>query len=538
MNQVASLTWFARHELNLAWRDWIGLMSGGRKLKDRAVLIGMAVFALALHGVAYAVLSPFFKAGGAVDIAALVMISGMLVLTFTMMLSQAMESVTRAFYSRDDLDLILSSPASSRDLFAVRIAMMALTTAGMSGLMVAPFINVAAMLGGAQWLAGYGIVFAISFLATGAAVLIALALFRTVGAKRTRLVAQIAAAVVGASFLIGIQVVAIVSYGSMSRWSVINSQTVIDNAPAIDSLFWLPAFAATGSLGALVFVLVLSIVFFAFAAHTGATQFQRIVLSALSVSTGNVRQKRSQVSFGATSTHRYADAQGMDAAQPRSVAYFANADAGALSHSASPHAVGELWRGRPLVGHSGTRRRDGHRTARRWLGVADDLRRRRSRFGRNRTGHSVRPDVGEGASRARCRPGDCVTAGCWYRRVVHLGCGRDVCWSTGGRTLRHRHSTLVPRAIEALQLPPTSGRVKSIDILRGIRFDLMCGHGGAGCGGQRHRGGAGHFVGDRHGGCVADQSAAGLKARHRRLARQLVTFVVASVPQVTEVSAH
>lgn len=304
MSQVASLTWFARHELNLAWRDWIGLMSGGRKLKDRAVLIGMGVFALALHGVAYAVLSPFFKAGGAVDIAALVMISGMLVLTFTMMLSQAMESVTRAFYSRDDLDLILSSPASSRDLFAVRIAMMALTTAGMSGLMVAPFINVAAMLGGAQWLAGYGIVFAISFLATGAAVLIALALFRTVGAKRTRLVAQIAAAVVGASFLIGIQVVAIVSYGSMSRWSVINSQTVIDNAPAIDSLFWLPAFAATGSLGALVFVLVLSIVFFAFAAHTGATQFQRIVLSALSVSTGNVRQKRSQVSFGATSTHR------------------------------------------------------------------------------------------------------------------------------------------------------------------------------------------------------------------------------------------
>ncbi|MCH9806481.1 MAG: permease [Alphaproteobacteria bacterium] len=304
MSQVASLTWFARHELNLAWRDWIGLMSGGRKLRDRAVLIGMGIFALALHGVAYAVLSPFFKAGGTIDLAALVMLTGMLVLTFTMMLSQAMESVTRAFYSRDDLDLILSSPASSRDLFAVRIAMMALTTAGMSGLMVAPFINVAALMGGPQWLAGYGVVLAISLCATGGAVLIALALFRTVGAKRTRLVAQIAAAVVGASFLIGIQVVAIVSYGSMSRWSVINSDTVINNVPGMDSLLWLPAAAVSGHLGALIIVLAAAAGFFVLAARTGAIQFQRIVVSALSVATGNVQQKRGNKTFRATSTHR------------------------------------------------------------------------------------------------------------------------------------------------------------------------------------------------------------------------------------------
>ncbi len=46
------------------------------------------------------------------------------------MLSQAMESVTRAFYARSDLDLILSSPVVARRVFAVRIAAMALSTVG------------------------------------------------------------------------------------------------------------------------------------------------------------------------------------------------------------------------------------------------------------------------------------------------------------------------------------------------------------------------------------------------------------------------
>ena len=44
-----------------------------------------------------------------------------LLLSFSLMLSQAMESVTRAFYARSDLELILSSPVDARQVFAVRI---------------------------------------------------------------------------------------------------------------------------------------------------------------------------------------------------------------------------------------------------------------------------------------------------------------------------------------------------------------------------------------------------------------------------------
>ena len=59
------------------------------------------------------------------DKATLVAISGSALLAWSLMVSQAMESVTRAFYARSDLDLILSSPAPVRKLFAVRIATMA-----------------------------------------------------------------------------------------------------------------------------------------------------------------------------------------------------------------------------------------------------------------------------------------------------------------------------------------------------------------------------------------------------------------------------
>ena len=60
------------------------------------------------------------------------------------MLSQALESVTRAFYARADLDLILSSPVAARRLFSVRIAAMAFSTVAMAALLAAPFIDVLA----------------------------------------------------------------------------------------------------------------------------------------------------------------------------------------------------------------------------------------------------------------------------------------------------------------------------------------------------------------------------------------------------------
>lgn len=300
MNPVSvSLRWFTRHELRLAWRDWVQLMSGGRRLRDRVILIGMAVFALGMHWIAHTVLSSFFLAGAVMTPAKLVMISALILLSFTMILSQAMESVTRAFFARDDLDLILSSPASSQDLFFVRIAMMAVNSGMIAALLVAPFINVAAYLGGAKWLSGYLVVLAISLLATGCAVLLTLSLFRLVGARRTRLVAQIAAAVIGATFLIGLQVVGIISYGTISRVTLLSSEFVLNYAPAPGSLLWLPAQAATGQIGAVLGLLTVAVTFFVLAARSGAIRFGETVVLALGVAEKVAKQTVSQHLFRA-----------------------------------------------------------------------------------------------------------------------------------------------------------------------------------------------------------------------------------------------
>ena len=252
MNGTATLTWFARHELTLAWRDWAQMMAGGRTTRERAVTFGALLFVGLLHWLAYAILSPVLRPELLASKQTLVIVTATLLLTFSMMLSQAIEQVTRAFYARADLDLILSSPASSRHLFAVRISAIALSGAMMTSLLAAPFINVAAYLNGAHWLAAYGMIAAMSMIATGCAVMGAIALFKAVGPKRTRFIAQVVAAVVGAALLIGLQVAAIILYGNLSRFDVLKSTFVVQAAHDEASLFWLPAHAVLGDSQAVI----------------------------------------------------------------------------------------------------------------------------------------------------------------------------------------------------------------------------------------------------------------------------------------------
>ncbi|EEE47614.2 hypothetical protein SADFL11_4903 [Roseibium alexandrii DFL-11] len=293
----SALMRFSHHELRLAWRDWSWMFSGRRSKSVWRALIGISIFYAVMHLIAYAVLASHLTAIFVLNQTTLAVLSVTVLLSFTMMLSQAMESVTRAFYARDDLDLILSSPAPSHDLFLVRITIMALTSWAMSALVVSPFINVATALDGVRWLSGYVVLLAVSLTATGGGLLISLALFRTVGPQRTRLYAQVLAAVVGAAFLIGMQVVAILSFGSMSRFALFDSEFLAHHAPAAGSVWWFPAHAVAGQANAVVFFLVASVVFFSAAALLGARQFRRIVVLALGVTEKTARGGTSNRAF-------------------------------------------------------------------------------------------------------------------------------------------------------------------------------------------------------------------------------------------------
>jgi ABC-2 type transport system permease protein len=95
--------------------------------------------------------------------------------------------------------------------------------------------------GGLRWFAAFGIVIAVGLSAAAFAIAITIVLFRLIGPARTRLMAQILAAVIGAGFVIALQVAAILSYGTLSRFAVLTSDTVASFAPDADSLLWWPA---------------------------------------------------------------------------------------------------------------------------------------------------------------------------------------------------------------------------------------------------------------------------------------------------------
>jgi ABC-2 type transport system permease protein len=256
MIQPGTAVWFARHESRLAWRDWLAMMTAGKAARRRRVVLGLTAFVVGMHVVAYFTVGVFATA--VADQRFLIGVTTTILLAWLLMVSQAMESITRAFYARADLDLILASPVDARELFAVRIATVALAVATMALPLAGPFINMLAYRGGAHWLGAYGVILAMGAAATAIAVALTVALFRAVGPKRTRLIAQVLAAIIGAAFVIGLQVAAILSYGTLSRADVLQSQTLAALAPDPGSVAWWPARAVLGELPALAAVLAAS----------------------------------------------------------------------------------------------------------------------------------------------------------------------------------------------------------------------------------------------------------------------------------------
>jgi ABC-2 type transport system permease protein len=294
--------WFARHETRLAWRDWLSMITAGRRERLRRVVIAILVFAIFMHFVAYWMVGRY--ADAPVDKPTLVTITATVLLSWLLMISQAMESMTRAFYSRSDLDLILASPVAAQRLFAVRIATVAFTVAMMAIPLAAPFIDILIVRGGLRWMGAYGLIVAMGAAAAALAVGFTVALFRIIGPKRTRLVAQVVAAVIGAAFVIGLQVAAILSYGTISRISVLQSNAALAHAPDLGSIAWWPARAAMGDWLALIGVLAVSFALLIAAIALVSPRFGEYAVAASGAGASRVSQTGRQSAFRKTSPRR------------------------------------------------------------------------------------------------------------------------------------------------------------------------------------------------------------------------------------------
>ena len=293
----ATMPWFAAHEWRLMWRDAIAMMTGGHPTRRIVLIVVLLIAAFLVHLLANAIVAPWVGSGVVIDKPNLVLVTGVGFLFWTVMLSQALESVTRAYYGRSDLDLILSSPASSRQLFAVRTGITAVTTLLLACLLASPIVNVLVIHDGAHWLMAYLVLAALSALATAIAVLITIGLFRIAGPKRTRLIAQIIAAIVGAGFVIGIQAVAILHFGSMNRFAVFADPQFIATMPALDSLAWAPAKAALGDWDALLGTAIIGFAALAGTIALASSSFGLHAIAAAGISAQRQVQRHGAVNF-------------------------------------------------------------------------------------------------------------------------------------------------------------------------------------------------------------------------------------------------
>ncbi|WP_314445110.1 putative ABC transporter permease subunit [Massilia timonae] len=208
-----SVGWLLRHELRLAWFNASGT---GRRRPDNAA-IGLALLGwAALHLLGWVTVQRLAGVAGD-DPRLLFVISALLAGGAALMLSSAIKSSVLVLFERSDLDLLLSSPLPSHSIFSVRLAGVAASTAAVYLFFLAPFAHAGLLQGQWRWLGVYPGVISVAVLCSCAAMLLTLGLVRVLGARRTRVVAQVIGALAGALFVIASQLHSLSSRESQGR---------------------------------------------------------------------------------------------------------------------------------------------------------------------------------------------------------------------------------------------------------------------------------------------------------------------------------
>ncbi len=249
---VQSAPWLIAHEMRLAWRG----LRWGRGSKWRLPVLG-GIFALATLGLGLPLALSLRHI--AVPINSLAVASGLGIVLYlmTLGLSLAIRAATDAFYDRGDLDLLFSSPLEGRVVLFVRSGVISINIFLGSALFVTPFLLPVALLGHPSWLGAYGVMAATALAATAMGLALTVVLFRVLGPRRTRAVAQLLAIFFGTGVFLASQAPALFGKARVSLW------LAQIGAASATKLWWedfpsWPLRALMGEPGPLAAILILS----------------------------------------------------------------------------------------------------------------------------------------------------------------------------------------------------------------------------------------------------------------------------------------
>lgn len=287
MTAPGSILWLMKHELRLFWRRGKGRGNSALLLVLFLGLIWAGISFFLVRGVSVALPPPPFG-DTALDGLALAAVSVAVGFIGSIMMSGAVLAAVEAIYTRNDLDLLLSSPLPAWRILAVRacaIAINALPT--YLGLLGVPLIWLA-ILSSPLWLSAIVFLISLAFLATGLALLLVTGLFRLIGPKRTRVMAQIFSAVAGAAIFLGFQYFNIAGRNGsgMTRDQMMQFITDLNIDP--NAWWFIPSRAFTGDLLALlIWVAMVAVVF-----PLGVYIFSRRFVADAAAASGMGKRKR------------------------------------------------------------------------------------------------------------------------------------------------------------------------------------------------------------------------------------------------------
>lgn len=257
-----SFLWLVSYDLTLSWRRIRG-MFGGLRPRTITIILGLAI--LSFHAIAYPVANWFgsTSASGSFTRSHFPALASAMLFILPWLISQALTNSTRALYSRGDLDLLFASPLPAARVLAARALAVAVESISSVAIFIIPIANMNILVNGWHWLSIYPALAACGLFATAIGVLLMLGLFKLAGPRKTRIVSQIIATIIGAAFVLLLQAINILP--AQMRDALVEAIESPGGGWLFDSngVIWLPVRAAAGDISSLLLWCAVSIAAFA-----------------------------------------------------------------------------------------------------------------------------------------------------------------------------------------------------------------------------------------------------------------------------------
>ena len=122
------------------------------------------------------------------------------------MIAQGLLGTTRSLFERGSLELLFASPLAAWKAVASRAVAIAASSFLALAPILLPLANAGAVRDDSAWLAVYPVLISMALAGTAVGMIVAIALFVTVGARRARQVSQIMAALIAGGFVLVVQI--------------------------------------------------------------------------------------------------------------------------------------------------------------------------------------------------------------------------------------------------------------------------------------------------------------------------------------------